>query len=143
MLSTPVNRTYNRTNRGLIRITLGHFKCIRESRTRFLKLKKPAQMSRPCVIVQAVVQDRERTCDTVWGGVFTTVHEIHSTSGLNRVNIVYKSYGIVRDRSQVLHPTSGEHTRFHTSAIRPIRFKYESFMVQCCYLHGLTRPRTI
>ena len=35
------------------------------------------------------VQDRERPCETV----YTTAHEVHSTSELNRVNIVYKSYG--------------------------------------------------
>lgn len=75
-------------------------------------------------------------------------------SELNRVNIVYKSYGIVWNRSQVLHPTPGLtlecHTitvrftrvytrfytiairpiRFHTIAIRPIRFKYELYMVK-------------
>ena len=31
-LAIRVNRTYNRTNRGLIRVTLGPFQCIRESR---------------------------------------------------------------------------------------------------------------
>jgi hypothetical protein len=31
-MTTRVNRTYNRSNRGLIRLTLGPFDCIRESR---------------------------------------------------------------------------------------------------------------
>ena len=31
-LAIRVNRTYNRTNRGLIRVTLRQFECIRESR---------------------------------------------------------------------------------------------------------------
>lgn len=95
--------------------------------------------------------------------VYTTVHEVHSTSELNRVKIVYKSYGIVRDCPQVLHPTPGltpechtitvrftrVHTQFHTIAIRPIRFKYESYMVKygqtrsSTGIHGLTRPRTV
>jgi len=39
-LSTCVNRTYNRTNRGLIGVTLGPFECIRECRNRFFKLNK-------------------------------------------------------------------------------------------------------
>jgi len=39
-LSTFVNRTYNKTNRGLIRVTLGPFECIRECRDRFLKFNK-------------------------------------------------------------------------------------------------------
>ena len=43
------------------------------------------------------VQDRERPCETV----YTTVHEVHSTSELNRVNIVYKSYGIELEQKSV------------------------------------------
>ena len=38
----------------------------------------------------ATVRDRVRPYETV----YTTAHEVHSTSELNRVNIVYKSYGI-------------------------------------------------
>ena len=44
--------------------------------------------------------ERERPCETVRDRVstnetvYTTAHEVHSTSELNRVNIVYKSYGI-------------------------------------------------
>ena len=54
----------------------------------------------PCIIVLAIVQDRERPYETVQDGerpcetVYTTADEVHSTSELNRVNIVYKSYGI-------------------------------------------------
>ena len=36
------------------------------------------------------ISDRTRPCETV----YTTAHEVHSTCELNRVNIVYKSYGI-------------------------------------------------
>jgi len=39
-LSTCVNRTYNRTNRGLILVTHGPFECVRECRNRILKLNK-------------------------------------------------------------------------------------------------------
>ena len=43
------------------------------------------------------VQDRERPCESV----YTTTHEVHSTSELNRVNIVYKSYGIELEQKSV------------------------------------------
>ena len=43
-----------------------------------------------CIIVLAIVHDRERPFETV----YTTAHEVHSTSELNRINIVYKSYGV-------------------------------------------------
>ena len=33
--------------------------------------------------------------------VYTTAHEVHSTSELNRVNIVYKSYGIELEQKSV------------------------------------------
>ena len=33
--------------------------------------------------------------------VYTIAHEVHSTSELNRVNIVYKSYGIEREQKSV------------------------------------------
>ena len=36
------------------------------------------------------IQDSERLYETV----YTTAHEVHSTSELNFVNIEYKSYGI-------------------------------------------------
>ena len=36
------------------------------------------------------VRDRARPYETV----YTTAHEVHTTSELNRVNIVYKLYGI-------------------------------------------------
>ena len=36
------------------------------------------------------VRDRVRPYETV----YTTAHEVHSTSELNRVNIVYKSHGV-------------------------------------------------
>ena len=39
-LAIRVNHTFNRTNRGLIRVTLGPFECIRESRVWVLKLLK-------------------------------------------------------------------------------------------------------
>ena len=54
----------------------------------------------PCIIVLAIVQDRERPGETVqdrerlYETVYTTAHEVHSTGELNRVNTVYKSYGI-------------------------------------------------
>ena len=43
------------------------------------------------------VQDRERACETV----YTTAYEVHSMSELNRVNIVYKSYGIELEQKSV------------------------------------------
>ena len=52
------------------------------------------------MIVLMIVQDRERPYKTVrahvrqYKTVYTTAHEVQSTSELNRVNIVYKSYGI-------------------------------------------------
>ena len=36
------------------------------------------------------VRDRVRPYETE----YTTAHEVHSTSEINRVNIVYKSYGL-------------------------------------------------
>ena len=53
-----------------------------------------------CIIVFAIVQDCERKHETLLDRtrpcetVYTTTHEVHSTSELNHVNIVYKSYGI-------------------------------------------------
>ena len=43
------------------------------------------------------VQDRERPYETV----YTTAHEVQPTSELNRVNIVYKSYGIELEQTSV------------------------------------------
>ena len=43
------------------------------------------------------LQDRVRPCETL----FTTAHEVHSQSELNRVNIVYKSYGIELEQKSV------------------------------------------
>ena len=43
------------------------------------------------------VRDRVRPYETV----YTTAHEVHSTSELNRVNIVYKSYGIELEQKSV------------------------------------------
>ena len=43
------------------------------------------------------VQDRERPCETV----YTTANEVHSMSELNRVNIVYKSYGIELEQKSI------------------------------------------
>ena len=40
------------------------------------------------------VQDHEGPCEAVRDRIYTTAHEVHSTSELNCVNIVYKSYGI-------------------------------------------------
>ena len=55
---------------------------------------------RLCIIALAIVQDRERPYNTVrdrvrpYETIYTTAHEVHYTSELNRVNIVYKLYGI-------------------------------------------------
>ena len=43
------------------------------------------------------IQDRVRPCENV----YTTAHEVHSTSELNRVNIVYKSYAIELEQKSV------------------------------------------
>ena len=48
---------------------------------------------RPCKIVR----DRVRPFETV----YTTAHEVHSTSKLDRPNIVYKSYGIELEQTSV------------------------------------------
>ena len=54
--------------------------------------------------------DRTRPWETVWDrtrpyktvrDVYTTAHEVHSTSELNRFNIVYKSYGIKLEQKLV------------------------------------------
>jgi hypothetical protein len=69
-LATRVNRTYNRTNHGLIRLTLGPFVCIRESRVWFLKLKKIGTDL-------AIVQDRERPCETVQDRIYNCTWHPH------------------------------------------------------------------
>ena len=43
------------------------------------------------------ISDRTRP----WETVYTTAHEVHSTSELNRINIVYKSYGIELEQKSV------------------------------------------
>ena len=43
------------------------------------------------------VRDRVRPYETV----YTTAHEVNSTSELNRVTIVYKSYGIELEQKYV------------------------------------------
>ena len=58
------------------------------------------------------VRDRLRSYETV----FTTAHEVHSTSELNRFYTI------------AIRPI-----RFHTFAIRPIRFKYELYMIICYF----------
>jgi len=88
----------------------------------FKTLKELARMSCPCMIVQAIVQDRERPCETVWGRIYTTVHEVHFTSGLNRVNIVYKSlksHEAVSKSSiqRSVHMVSYDRTRPHHSVL--------------------------
>ena len=74
----------------------------------FKTFKKLTRVPRPCIIVLAIVQDRERPCETVRDrtrpletvrGLYTTAHEVHSTNELNRVNIVYKSYGMELNKS--------------------------------------------
>ena len=56
----------------------------------FKTFKKLTRVPCLCIIVLGIVQDRERP----YGTVYTAAHEVHSTSELNRVNIIYKSYGI-------------------------------------------------
>ena len=63
---------------------------------------------RRCIIVLAIVQESERPYKTVrdrvrlYETVYTTAHEVHSTSELDRVNIVYKSYGIKLEQKSTL-----------------------------------------
>ena len=59
--------------------------------------KKLTRVPYPCIIVLAIVQDRTRQYETV----YTIAHEVHSTSELNRVNIVYKSYGMELEQKSV------------------------------------------
>ena len=78
----------------------------------FKTLKTLTRVLCPCIIVLAIVQDRVRPYETV----YTTAHEVHSTSELNRFYTI------------AIRPI---HVRFHTIAIQPIRFKYELYMVIC------------
>jgi len=84
------NRTYNRTNRDLIRVTLGPFECILESRVWFFKnlLDSTDVMS-----VYKRSYNTVGKCVGLYDTVYTAVHEVH----LTRV-----------------------HLRFQTIAIRPI-----------------------
>ena len=60
-LAVLVNRTYNRTNRGLIRVTLRPWKpCMI-----FKTFEKLIRVTCPCIIVLAIVHYRERPCETV------------------------------------------------------------------------------
>ena len=76
----------------------------------FKTFKKLIRVPCPCIFVLAVVQDRVRPYETV----YTTAHEIHSTSELNRFYTI------------AIRPI-----RLHTIAIRSILFKYELYMVIC------------
>ena len=70
----------------------------------FKTFEKLTRVSCPCIIVLAIVQDRERPCETVQDRerpYHTTAHEVHSTSEINRGNIVYKSYGIELEHKSV------------------------------------------
>lgn len=102
------------------------------------------------MIILAIVQDRVRPYETV----YTTAHEVHSTSELNRVNIIYKSYGIVWNRSQVLHPTptlechtitvrfTRVYTRFYTT--NTVSYdRHTTNTVQVRIIHGQVRPDTV
>ena len=73
----------------------------------FKTFKKLTHVPCPCIIVLEILhdlerpyetlQDHERPCETV----YTTAHEVHSTSELNRVNIVYKTYEIELEQKSV------------------------------------------
>ena len=68
----------------------------------FKTFKKTDTGAMSVLIVLAIVhvhtvRDRVRPYETV----YTTAHEVHSTSELNRVNIVYKSYGIELEQKSV------------------------------------------
>ena len=63
----------------------------------FKTFKKLTRVPCLCIIVLAIVQDSDRLYKTV----YTTAHEVHSMSELNRVNIVYKSHGIELEQKSV------------------------------------------
>ena len=77
----------------------------------FKIFKKLTWVPCQCIIVLAIVQDRERLCENV---LYTTAHEVHNTSELNR-----------------FYTVAARPIQFHMIAIRPIRFKYELYMVIC------------
>jgi len=87
-------------------------------------------MSRPFVIVSAVVQDRERTCKTVWGREYAAVHEVSivSISYINRM----KSYETV--------PKSTSNTR---SAHMVLYDRHTTNTVQVRIIHGPVRLYTV
>ena len=64
----------------------------------------------PCTLVLKIVQDRDRPYESV----YTTAHEVYSTSELNAIHTI------------AIRPI-----RFHTIAIRSIRFKYDLYIVIC------------
>ena len=78
----------------------GHLRVSVKLCTIFKTFKKMTRVPCQCIIVLVIVQDRVRRYKTV----YTTAHEVHSTSELNR---------------------------FYSIAIRPIRFKYKLYMVIC------------
>ena len=66
----------------------------------FKFFKKLTRVPCPCIIVLAIVQtvrDPVRLYETV----YTTAYEVHFMSELNRVNIIYKSYGIELEQKSV------------------------------------------
>ena len=76
----------------------------------FKTFKKLTRVPCPVYILLAIVQDREsvmRMYKTVrdsvrpYKTVYTTAHEVHSTSELSRVNIVFKSYGMELEQKSV------------------------------------------
>ena len=75
----------------------------------FKTFKKTDRVPCPCIIVLAIVQDRERPYETVRDRVrpyeavhvYTTAHKVHSTSEPNHVNIVYKSYEIELEKKSL------------------------------------------
>ena len=76
----------------------------------FKTFKNLTRVPCPCIVVLAIVQDRERPYETE----YTTAHEVHSSSELNRFYTI------------AIRPI-----RFHTIAIRQMWFKYELDMVIC------------
>jgi len=111
-LSARVNCTYSPTYRGVILVTLGQFECFRESRVWFLKLfKNLVRLWCPCIWLYRQSYKTVRKRVRSYETVYTTVNDVHSMS---------------------------MHIRFQTIAVRPIRFKYGSFMVR----NGYTLSRT-
>jgi len=65
-LVTRVNRSYNRTNRVLIRVTLGPVECIIESHA-FVNFQKPGT---DVMSVYARISDRTRPWENVWDRIY-------------------------------------------------------------------------